>query len=278
MRRLGTLDARRADAGGQGAAGAARARAVRGASEGKLPVPNFAAGGVATPADAALCMMLGAESVFVGSGIFKSEDPARRAKAIVKAVTHWQDPAGRARGVARPRGRHARPRHRQAHPGGDALAAGVVSGRERPSRRGARAAGRLRGPRRGRSPRAASPAVEVRTPGDLDGLRRSRPARAASPPRCSRSWRGAASSRGSCAELARRAAGARDLRRRDPARPRGAPPAAAHRSGCSTWWSSATPTAGRSTPRSSRSTVCEPGELRCRSRSRACSSARRGVT
>jgi pyridoxal 5'-phosphate synthase pdxS subunit len=63
------------------------------ALHGKLPVPNFAAGGVATPADAVLCMMLGAESVFVGSGIFKSEDPARRAKAIVQAVTHWQDPA-----------------------------------------------------------------------------------------------------------------------------------------------------------------------------------------
>jgi len=62
------------------------------AAGGKLPVPNFAAGGVATPADAALCMMLGAESVFVGSGVFKSEDPALRAKAIVKAVTHWQDP------------------------------------------------------------------------------------------------------------------------------------------------------------------------------------------
>ena len=62
------------------------------AEAGKLPVPNFAAGGVATPADAALCMMLGAESVFVGSGIFKSEDPAQRAKAIVKAVTHWQEP------------------------------------------------------------------------------------------------------------------------------------------------------------------------------------------
>lgn len=62
------------------------------ASNGKLPVPNFAAGGVATPADAALCMLLGAESVFVGSGIFKSEDPARRAAAIVKAVAHWQDP------------------------------------------------------------------------------------------------------------------------------------------------------------------------------------------
>jgi pyridoxal 5'-phosphate synthase pdxS subunit len=62
------------------------------ARDGKLPVPNFAAGGVATPADAALCMQLGAETVFVGSGIFKSEDPATRAKAIVKAVTHYQDP------------------------------------------------------------------------------------------------------------------------------------------------------------------------------------------
>jgi pyridoxal 5'-phosphate synthase pdxS subunit len=62
------------------------------AENGRLPVPNFAAGGIATPADAALCMMLGAESVFVGSGIFKSEDPATRAKAIVESVTHWQDP------------------------------------------------------------------------------------------------------------------------------------------------------------------------------------------
>ncbi len=62
------------------------------ADKGALPVPNFAAGGVATPADAALCMMLGAEAVFVGSGIFKSDDPAVRAKAIVKAVTHWQEP------------------------------------------------------------------------------------------------------------------------------------------------------------------------------------------
>lgn len=62
------------------------------ARDGKLPVPNFAAGGVSTPADAALCMQLGAETVFVGSGIFKSEDPATRAAAIVKAVTHYQDP------------------------------------------------------------------------------------------------------------------------------------------------------------------------------------------
>lgn len=63
------------------------------ATEGKLPVPNFAAGGVATPADAALCMALGAETVFVGSGIFLSAEPERRAQAIVAAVTHWQDPA-----------------------------------------------------------------------------------------------------------------------------------------------------------------------------------------
>jgi pyridoxal 5'-phosphate synthase pdxS subunit len=59
---------------------------------GRLPVPNFAAGGVATPADAALCRELGAEAVFVGSGIFKSEDPAKRARAVVHACTHWNDP------------------------------------------------------------------------------------------------------------------------------------------------------------------------------------------
>ena len=59
---------------------------------GKLPVPNFAAGGIATPADAALMMQLGAETVFVGSGIFMSEDPEVRAKAVVEATTHYQDP------------------------------------------------------------------------------------------------------------------------------------------------------------------------------------------
>jgi pyridoxal 5'-phosphate synthase pdxS subunit len=58
---------------------------------GKLPVVNFAAGGVATPADAALMMQLGAEGVFVGSGIFKSGNPAKRASAIVKAVTNFRD-------------------------------------------------------------------------------------------------------------------------------------------------------------------------------------------
>jgi len=62
------------------------------ARTGKLPVPNFSAGGVATPADAALMVQLGAESVFVGSGIFKSGDPAQRARAIVDAVSYARDP------------------------------------------------------------------------------------------------------------------------------------------------------------------------------------------
>jgi pyridoxal 5'-phosphate synthase pdxS subunit len=62
------------------------------AKHGKLPTPNFSAGGIATPADAALVMQLGAEAVFVGSGIFKSADPEARAKAIVKAATYYQDP------------------------------------------------------------------------------------------------------------------------------------------------------------------------------------------
>jgi pyridoxal 5'-phosphate synthase pdxS subunit len=62
------------------------------AENGRLPVPNFSAGGIATPADAALVMQLGAEAIFVGSGIFKSEDPEARAKAIVKAATYYNDP------------------------------------------------------------------------------------------------------------------------------------------------------------------------------------------
>ncbi|MGQ9730953.1 MAG: pyridoxal 5'-phosphate synthase lyase subunit PdxS [Candidatus Zipacnadales bacterium] len=66
---------------------------VQVAKEGRLPVVNFAAGGIATPADAALMMQLGMDGVFVGSGIFKSANPARRARAIVEAVTHYNDPA-----------------------------------------------------------------------------------------------------------------------------------------------------------------------------------------
>ena len=75
------------------------------ASAGRLPVPNFAAGGIATPADAALVMSLGAEAVFVGSGIFKSSDPAARARAIVKATAHHQDAkavAEASRGLSEP--------------------------------------------------------------------------------------------------------------------------------------------------------------------------------
>jgi len=66
---------------------------VQTAQLGRMPVVNFAAGGIATPADAALMMQLGVDGVFVGSGIFKSSDPARRAKAIVEATTHFRDPA-----------------------------------------------------------------------------------------------------------------------------------------------------------------------------------------
>ncbi|OGK09573.1 MAG: pyridoxal biosynthesis lyase PdxS [Candidatus Riflebacteria bacterium RBG_13_59_9] len=75
------------------ALGAPYSLVVEVAREGRLPVVNFAAGGVATPADAALMMHLGADGIFVGSGIFKSEDPARRAAAIVKATTHFLDPS-----------------------------------------------------------------------------------------------------------------------------------------------------------------------------------------
>jgi pyridoxal 5'-phosphate synthase pdxS subunit len=92
IRRLGTLDEMELF----GAAKSLQApldlvRSV--AKEGRLPVPLFCAGGIATPADASLVMQLGAEAVFVGSGIFKSEDPAPRARAIVEATTHFADPA-----------------------------------------------------------------------------------------------------------------------------------------------------------------------------------------
>lgn len=63
------------------------------AENGRLPVVTFTAGGIATPADAALCMQLGADGVFVGSGIFKAGNPAQRARAIVEATTHFNDPA-----------------------------------------------------------------------------------------------------------------------------------------------------------------------------------------
>ena len=80
------------------------------ASTGKLPVPLFCAGGIATPSDAALVMQLGAEAVFVGSGIFKSSDPARMASAIVEATAHFEDRRARGQGLARTGRGHARPR------------------------------------------------------------------------------------------------------------------------------------------------------------------------
>ena len=73
------------------------------AETGRLPVPLFCAGGIATPSDAALVMQLGAEAVFVGSGIFKSSDPAPRARAIVEATAHYDDPPRRRQGQPRPR-------------------------------------------------------------------------------------------------------------------------------------------------------------------------------
>ncbi|MFL5976534.1 MAG: pyridoxal 5'-phosphate synthase lyase subunit PdxS [Solirubrobacterales bacterium] len=91
IKRLGTLDDMElATAAKELQSPLDLARSV--AREGKLPVPLFCAGGIATPADASLVMQLGAEGVFVGSGIFKSEDPARRAAAIVEATTHFEDP------------------------------------------------------------------------------------------------------------------------------------------------------------------------------------------
>ena len=91
IKRLTSLPDGRAVRRGQGAAGAVRA-GRRGRRGGKLPVVLFTAGGIATPADAAMMMQLGAEGVFVGSGIFKSGDPAKRAAAIVKATTFYDDP------------------------------------------------------------------------------------------------------------------------------------------------------------------------------------------
>ncbi len=104
IRRLSVLDdSELATAAKQHAAPLELVRSV--AAERRLPVVNFSAGGIATPADAALMMSLGAEGVFVGSGIFKSEDPERTAAAIVEATTHFDDPArvaGASRGLGAP--------------------------------------------------------------------------------------------------------------------------------------------------------------------------------
>jgi pyridoxal 5'-phosphate synthase pdxS subunit len=92
IRRLGTLGVDELPAAAK-ELGAPLELVVEVANSGKLPVVNFAAGGIATPADAALMMQLGSDGVFVGSGIFKSSDPARRAKAIVEATTHYNNPS-----------------------------------------------------------------------------------------------------------------------------------------------------------------------------------------
>jgi len=91
LRRLSTLRSEELMAEAKGL-GAPYELVTSVAAAGTLPVPNFAAGGIATPADAALMMALGAEAVFVGSGIFKSADPAPRARAVVRATTHWREP------------------------------------------------------------------------------------------------------------------------------------------------------------------------------------------
>ena len=111
IKRLATPGRDRAVRRRQGAAGARTSWSARSPELGKLPVVLFTAGGIATPADAAMMMQLGAEGVFVGSGIFKSGDPAQRAAAIVKATTFYDDPdviAKVSRGLGEADGRHQR--------------------------------------------------------------------------------------------------------------------------------------------------------------------------
>ena len=143
------------------------------AENGRLPVVLFCAGGIATPADAALMMQLGAEGNFVGSGIFKSSDPARRARAIVEATTHFEDPervAAASRELGEP----------MAGLEIGSLEAPAAAGCCRPRlvsrshRRGPCPAGRLRGAREGAR---ASSARETRTVRDARGARRARRAR-----------------------------------------------------------------------------------------------------
>ena len=109
------------------------------AERGELPVPLFCAGGIATPADAALVMQLGAQAVFVGSGIFKSADPPTMAKAIVEATTHYADADHRGQGVARPRRGDARRGDR--HPRRQARRPGLVAHDVRPPGHEGRRAG-----------------------------------------------------------------------------------------------------------------------------------------
>ena len=191
------------------------------AEKGRLPVVLFCAGGIATPADAALMMQLGAEGNFVGSGIFKSSNPEQRARAIVEATTHYNDPE-------RDRGRLARAGrrdagHRDRHAPGERRAAPaprlVTSRRPRPP-------GGLRGAREGLA--ASAPTVrEVRTPrGPRRPRRPGHPRRRVHDHRARRRARGPR--RAADRVRAQRQAGARDLRGDDHAGPR-APRGARHR-------------------------------------------------
>ena len=121
------------------------------AADGKLPVVNFVAGGISTPADAALVMQLGAEGVFVGSGIFKSEDPARMANAIVQATTHFDNPTIIAEVSQGPRRPDARHRH-GSHPGGGAPRGPRLVGRRGHRRPGGSSAGERSVSSRSRAP------------------------------------------------------------------------------------------------------------------------------
>ena len=154
------------------------------AENGRLPVVTFTAGGIATPADAALCMQLGADGVFVGSGIFKSGDPALRAKAIVEATTHYRDAEILARvsaGLGEPMvgisTASLEPERAARNPRLVALARGRAPGDGLPRRTRSAAIDRERAPHATLHPRLAAPAGGARGDRDLRGRGRSLPTR-----------------------------------------------------------------------------------------------------
>ncbi len=137
------------------------------AEHGRLPVPNFSAGGIATPADAALVMQLGAEAVFVGSGIFKSSDPEARARAIVKAATYYNDPAKLLEASEELGAAHVRPRYREIARIGIAANARLVVGAKRVGVLALQ--GDFEAHERALK-RAGAEAVEVRSASDLESV------------------------------------------------------------------------------------------------------------
>ena len=218
---------------------------------GRLPVPNFAAGGIATPADAALMMALGAEAVFVGSGIFKSADPAARAKAIVRATTHYRDAAIVAE-ASRGLGERDEGARRRVDPGRrEAAGPRLVTATAMAAQPLAAVRRRQVGVLALQGDFAAHAAMlkalgaevrEVRRVSHLDGLDAlvlpGGESTALLKLMADEPWFEAL---GGFARARRRAP--RHLRRRHPAGARGARPAPALLSACSTPWSSATPTA-----------------------------------